>query len=424
LRIDRLRIENFKGFKSCEIDFDPHFNVLIGDNASGKTTVLDALAIAVDSWFFGLKSDEKPGGIDLDQVRVVPYHHGSTFTFEKQFPVRIEAHGEVMGQQLSWTRELTRESSKNTSRGAKDLISVAAEADRKVRANEPARLPLICSYGTERLWYESRHHKAKKVEKEVTPQSPSRFDGYRDCNYFQIQETALLEWMRAQVFLGQQIKRETTEWQVMQQAIVSCVDGALSVYWDEVVKDLVVEIHESGRQMFRNLSDGQRIMLTLIGDLVKRATTLNDLGDKVLEETDGIVLIDELDLHLHPRWQRRVIQDLKNLFPRVQFIATTHSPQLVGEALPNEVRILADGAVSTPSRSFGIDSSRILSEMMHVSPRNSEVEETLKRLSGLVDTEDLGGAKQVLSEVERQLGKDDPEVTGASTLIHLLESTQ
>ena len=145
MRIDRLRIENFNGFKSCEIDFDPHFNVLIGDNATGKTTVLDALAIAVDSWFFGLKSDEKPGGINLDQVRVVPYPHGSTFTFEKQFPVRIEVHGEVMGQQLSWARELTRESSKNTSRGAKELISVAAEADRKVRANELVKLPLICS---------------------------------------------------------------------------------------------------------------------------------------------------------------------------------------------------------------------------------------------------------------------------------------
>ena len=112
-----------------------------------------------------------------------------------------------------------------------------------------------------------------------------------------------------------------------------------------------------------------------------------------MAKTDGIVLIDELDLHLHPKWQRRVIRDLKNLFPRIQFITTTHSPQLVGEALPDEVRILAEGTVSTPSRSFGIDSSRILSEVMHVSPRNSEVEEALRRLSGLVDTEDLEEAK-------------------------------
>ena len=424
MRIDRLKIENFNGFKSCEIDFDPHFNLLIGDNATGKTTVLDALAIAIDSWFFGLKSDQRPGGIDLDQVRVVPYPHGSTFSFEKQFPVRIEAHGEVLAQKLSWTRELTRESSKNTSRGAKELISVASEADRKVRANEPVRLPLICSYGTERLWFESRYRKTRKVEKEVTPQSPSRFDGYRDCNYFEIQETALLEWVRAQVRLGDQLRKETTEWRVLQRAIVSCVDGAVSVYWDEVVKDLVVEIQNTGRQLFRNLSDGQRIMLTLIGDLVKRATTLNDLGLDVLAETDGIVLIDELDLHLHPKWQRRVIHDLKNLFPGIQFITTTHSPQLVGEALPHEVRILAEGTVSTPSRSFGIDSSRILSEVMHVSERNLEVEEALKRLSGLVDAEDMPRAREVLSEIEEHLGKDDPEVTGASTLIHLLESTQ
>ena len=211
----------------------------------------------------------------------------------------------------------------------------------------------------------------------------------------------------------------------MQQTIIECVEDATSLYWDERYKDLIVTIDHCGPQMFRNLSDGQRIMLTLIGDLVKRATTLNPhLGVDVLNLIEGIVLIDELDLHLHPKWQRRVIHDLKRLFPQIQFITTTHSPQLIGEALPNEIRILADGMASIPTRSFGIDSSRILKELMDASPRNVDVEADLSHLSKLIDQEKLDDAKMVLTQVEAKLGQDAPEVTGANTLISLLESDQ
>lgn len=178
-------------------------------------------------------------------------------------------------------------------------------------------------------------------------------------------------------------------------------------------------------QMFRNLSDGQRIMLTLIGDLAKRAVTLNPhIGRDVLQNIVGIVTIDELDLHLHPKWQRRVIHDLKRTFPRIQFVATTHSPQLIGEALPEEIRILENYGVSLPARSFGVDSSRILEEVMHASPRNVETKILLSRMAELIDREDLVGAKELLRQVEGKLGESDPEVTGANTLINLLESTR
>jgi predicted ATP-binding protein involved in virulence len=212
---------------------------------------------------------------------------------------------------------------------------------------------------------------------------------------------------------------------VIKGAILDCVEDAEAVYYDERYQDLIVVMKQFGHQMFRNLSDGQRVMLTLIGDLARRAITLNPhLGKDVLKLTPGVVPIDELDLHLHPKWQRRVIHDLKRTFPSIQFIATTHSPQLVGEALPGEIRILADGAVTTPSRSFGIDSSRILEEVMQASPRNEQIKGLLSRMAEQIDREDLGAAKSSLQEVEDKLGQDDPEVTGANTLINLLESTQ
>jgi predicted ATP-binding protein involved in virulence len=149
-----------------------------------------------------------------------------------------------------------------------------------------------------------------------------------------------------------------------------------------------------------------------------------NLGEKALLETPGVALVDELDLHLHPKWQRRVISDLKKTFPRVQFIATTHSPQLIGEALPEEIRILENGGVFKPERSFGVDSDEILEEVMKSNRRNIEVDGLLKRLSELIDGEDIDRARKVLSQVEARLGANDPEVTGANTMINLLESTQ
>lgn len=424
MRIDRIKLNNYKRFGAFEVALDPQFNLFVGDNASGKTTILDAITVGLDSWFIGMKGVQGIGSIDQEEVHVVAYPHGDVVSFEKQFPAQVECEGVVMGRQTSWSRELARDHGRTTTVGAKDLSAIAAEADEMVRQGKPVTLPLVCTYGTERLWFESPQRK-RASKKEPARQYPSRFDGYRNCTAFEIQETDLLKWIRAEVSASQQRRSETTALTVIKAAIVECVEDAEDVYYDERYQELIVVMKDMGPQMFSNLSDGQRVMLTLIGDLARRALTLNPhLEMSVLTQSPGVVSIDELDLHLHPRWQRRVIHDLKRTFPMVQFIATTHSPQLVGEALPHEIRVLEGNAATTPSRSFGVDSSRILEEVMHVSRRNEETKGLLSRMAEQIDREELGEAKKTLGEVEQKLGQDDPEVTGANTLINLLESTQ
>lgn len=424
MRIDRVILKNFKGFASFEVTLDPRFNLFVGDNASGKTSILDAIKVGLDSWFIGMKADLGIGSIDQDEVHVAAYPRPDAISFEKQFPSRVEFHGLVMGETVSWSRELASERGRTTSTGSKALAKIAEEADRLVRANEDVTLPLVCAYGTERLWYEDPQ-RLRASKKEMANKLPSRFDGYRNCTSWHIQETDFLRWMKAQVSASQQLGSETTALIVMKEAIVACVDGAETAYYDERYHDLIVATKEHGHQLFRTLSDGQKIMLTLIADLARRALSLNShLGKEVLRRTPGVVSIDELDLHLHPKWQRRVIRDLKSTFPLVQFIASTHSPQLVGEALPHEIRILENGRASTPPRSFGIDSSRILEEVMHGSRRDPEIEELLSRMAKQIDEEHLEDAKRTLAKVEETLGKHDPDVAGANTLISLLEATE
>lgn len=423
MRIDRLTLTNYKGFASRAFELNQRFNLFVGENATGKTSILDALTLAMDSWFIGMKAGEGIGGIHPHEVRFATHQYEDSTSFEAQYPSLVEACGLVMGKKLSWTRELSKPGGRTTTAGAKELTAIATEADRKVREGIEVDLPLVCSYGAERLWYETPHRKKKTDDSAKL--RPSRFDGYMDCTAFEIQETVLLKWIEAEISVSLQKGGDTNALWVVKKALVSCVDGAESIYYDPRIKDLVVVMGRRGHQIFHNLSAGQRIMVILIGDLVRRAVTLNPhMGRDVLEKIVGIVTIDELDLHLHPKWQRRVIHDLKETFPRIQFIASTHSPQLIGEALPGEIRILEDWDVSIPERSFGIDSSRILQEVMHASPRNEQTQALLSDLADKIDKEDLDSAKQLVAKVAEELGEGDPEVTGANTLIKLLESTR
>ncbi|HME10875.1 MAG TPA: AAA family ATPase, partial [Bryobacteraceae bacterium] len=392
MQIIDLTVKNYNGFEHRVFSFNPHFNLLIGDNASGKTSILDALAIGVGSWFLGMPGFEKAPAIDPGEVRVAVHSHPDSYTFERQYVSRIECNGLVMGRQIRWARELQREGGRTTSHGARPISDAAREAEQRVRDGEAITLPLICAYGTERLWFE-RVHYSRKTSKDASKGKPSRFDGYRDCLNFTIQETDLLAWIRDEATASLPGREDPIALRVVKSAVAACVEGADDLYYDGRYKDLVV-LMQHGPQLFRNLSAGQRIMLTLIGDLAKRAAILNPhLGDAALRDTPGVVMIDELDLHLHPKWQRCVIRDLKATFPSLQFITTSHSPQLIGEAQPKEITVLDGGESTSPSRSFGVDSSRVLEEVMGVSSRDDSVGQLLSQLFGLIDDENFDGAR-------------------------------
>ncbi len=426
MRIDRLEIQNFNGFESLEIDFDPHFNLFVGDNASGKTSVLDALSIMLNAWLLAINEKEIEGNIPPDSIRVVAYPHQDNYSFEKQYPVRIVISGMVMECNVNWSLCQLNKQKNTTYADIEQLCIIAKDTAQKVMKNTSVTLPLFCNYGTERLWFETRHRKHRQNEDPEKDQ-PSRLDGYEDCNESEIQETALLQWIRALVIDGIQMGEMPIAFRAMERAIIACVEGATSLKYSVQYKDAVVGITSIGSQpfnmqFFKNLSDGQRIMLTLIGDIVRRATILNPhLGEEVLQKTPGIVLIDELDLHLHPIWQRRIIHDLKRTFPAIQFITTTHSPQLIGEAKPNEIRILSDGNAYIPPHSFGLDSSRVLEEIQGAKERNSGVETLIHEIAVAIDAEKFDEARKLISDLESAVGHGDPEVTRQRTYLKFME---
>ena len=217
----------------------------------------------------------------------------------------------------------------------------------------------------------------------------------------------------------------------VKQAILSCVPGSNDVWFDADLDQIVLSIQDLPCPL-NTLSAGQKMMLALVADIAIKAVTQNafllspdEIGTgpipAVLAQTPGIVLIDELDVHLHPRWQRRVASDLKAIFPSIQFVCTSHSPQVIGELQPDEIRLLDGEYIGNPAYSFGIDSSRILEELMSTNRRDPSVDTDLATLAETIDREDFTEAKRLLEKLVATFGSDDPEVTRASALINFLE---
>ena len=156
-------------------------------------------------------------------------------------------------------------------------------------------------------------------------------------------------------------------------------------------------------------------------DLTRRLAQANPHLDDPAAEAEAVVLIDEIDLHLHPKWQRHIVHNLHEAFPHCQLIATTHSPQVIGEVEHERIQIIADGQVYSPSHSYGVDSSRVLEEVMDSEPRTKAVKELLAKISQAIGKQRYEHARGLLARLVEQLGETDPEVTRLSTLLNFVE---
>lgn len=198
MQIDRLTIQNFRGFGSLKLEFDPQFNLLVGGNGSGKTSILDAVCIAAGSWLLGIDGPRKTPWIDDGEVRLadIPYGEGR-FSFEKQYPVSIQAKGLVMGEPIEWSRVRTSDRSTTRYGAATEILEIGRRTVSAMRAGENIDLPLISFYGTERLWIEPETPKKEtRRSRLLQKERPTRLNGYRNIQFL-IHEEGLFDWIEA-----------------------------------------------------------------------------------------------------------------------------------------------------------------------------------------------------------------------------------
>lgn len=346
MRIDRLTVKNFRGFSNSELVLHPNFSLVVGENGAGKTAVLEALSISAGSWFLGLRGFDTRH-IRSDDVRLKGFTTNDGTNWESQYPCVVEAQGKVLGKHITWRRSLNFAGGRTTYGDARSIKDLAAKCDEQVKDGDTEfSLPIISYYGTGRLWNIPREHaKVSSGDKIKRKESLSRLTAYRNSVDPRLSVSDLVEWFARQSWMTFQNKGvDSPPFSVAKKALTQNIQNAKDVYFDAALGEVIVEFCDGIRQPFNNLSDGQRCMLALVGDIARKAAALNPhLRGRILLETPGIVMIDELDLHLHPKWQRQVIEDLRTTFPKLQFVCTTHSPYLIQSLRSGEELVMLDG---------------------------------------------------------------------------------
>jgi len=401
---------------SAQLHFKPGFNVIAGVNGVGKTTILDALAVCCSAvarrvirrrkYGTYFKDDDIRLGASALQTECEFVSRSAEFRFTVLRSRDITPTNEME----EWARETSTKSDNPT------MEVFLGEVPAKGDGETPGDRLLTVLYSTNR---------SIPTEREPREGSAAGTGAAAFANAFSVRRGLELgefaAWMRVQLALAS-IRPDA---QRMLNALGDAVDRFLPDYSNlhpaQEGEGQSLLIDHDGRSLPVSwLSDGERGVLTLVLDLTRRLAQANPTLSDPAAEAEAVVLVDELELHLHPAWQRRIVRDLTNTFPKCQFIATTHSPLIVGEVPPDHVQIIADGEVFSPQRSFGLDASQVLDEVMETTPRADEVHELLARISKMIGRDRYDDAKALLLELVSLVGEDNSEVIRLRTLLDFL----
>ena len=347
MRIKQLKLSNFRNLQDYQINFDENLTVLVANNGAGKTAILDALTVALGTFIgvfpSGINKGFKPSDATVSK---------NTNSVEVLFPIKLSAMFMVNNNDLSVNRQLSSAKSKTTRKETEILEKYAKNLLNAVRKNEPITLPVISYYGTARLWSQIKLTKKSLIE------SKSRTFAYHDCLYPESSYKEFEQWFIDQSIaeydeivnyyqktVNQGVAPIVAPVNLLLQSVRIAIDKALQqVGWSNLrysgeTKDITVENGQT-RITVSLLSDGVKNMLAMVGDIAYRCAKLNPHLLTNSNQCAGIVLIDEIDMHLHPRWQQSVLNSLRQIFSNIQFIVTTHSPQILSTVKKCNIRVI------------------------------------------------------------------------------------
>lgn len=432
MQLDHLKIENFRLFEQAEFSFNPGFNLVIGENGRGKTSLLRAVSVALGGWAFAYV-DDPSGRRPIHESEAHVIYRDKRIIRSRQVSIKAQFSADVLGDDAALKPGSAVAMGFYGSSGAitGGLHGEVRFDDTQAWGNffEPYQgslvveslrkgcdvsLPVIAFYGCDRLWLTSKDLDPAKLVQD----SIERFGPYKDWLRSAADDHAIGQWLIRQQLASLQQGVDTPELGILKKAARGAIPGCSDVYFDVAGSKIIVEFSGGESTLFENLSDGQRTLLGLFCDLARRISILNPhLGERALAETPGVVLIDELDLHLHPKWQRRIIQDLRRTFPKVQFICTTHSPQLIGQARPDEIiQLDASRTTAHPGQSLGMDSNWILRHIMGSDDRDPDVAKALDELFEHIEQARFDEAQAALVALRQRIG-EHPELVEADALI-------
>ncbi len=429
MKFNSVHLVNYRCHGDLTVDFRAGFNVIVGINGSGKTSVLKSLCDALTGFTnymslpYGNHQALSEVGIAKIRTEVVD----GRYRFESQYPVKVCAQAEAFESVCTWTVFKASQVDHPQTSGVPPG-QLWNEENQRLQQQEGLHadtrtLPIFAFYRANRHW-----NGALPNEMMAVTQKNSRLDAYRSWWDASLDTSSLQSWVISKCLERLQTSSELSvafqtiqddELALVNDALALAVEGAKGLKYDLKQKSLLVEWADELREptAFENLSDGQRAVIGLVADIARRICLLNShLGLQVVHQTPGVVLIDELDMHLHPKWQRILTSGLKRAFPAVQFIVASHSPQVLGELQPEEIIVLRPDGTSHPQVSYGLDSSAVLEEIMGANARTASVEVQLSQLFTDLEQGSLDSARNLLGQL-KSTAPGIPELAGAEALL-------
>lgn len=446
-----ITISNFRCYESASFDFRPGINLLIGDNASGKTSLIRACNLVVNSFFCGF-SDENTKWKSADNEDFRSVVGGDGVILPEQ-PVSILFHlgqsdlhpvrrkdGSVVEFDYSQDLRIEKKSKKNSRnlltglmplRDYGALLNAMSHQPTEAGVKQLNPLPVYACFTTEDI-HASRKIGIDKSKFLEYAQKPSF--GYYECYDCR----GLFGYWQQRLLVLQEAEETGT---VEINAVRKAVKEALSANGCNIIDDILVRPMR-GKVFFKYtdgrvveaamLSDGYKRLVNIVIEIAVRCALLNKViyGEDCCKMTHGTVIVDEIDEHLHPELQGKVLRSLHNAFPKIQFIVSTHAPLVISSVEESEENVVyrlwydhdTGEYKHVELNTYGWDANLTLEEGMMVNSRDSRVKEAIDSVCKSVSERNLPEAKLRLAELEAMTSPDQPAIVRIRAIINRLES--
>lgn len=458
-------LSQFRCFERFDMRFKRGLNVLVGDNANGKTSILRACKFALSAFFVGF-SDENtrlltPNAEDFRvwvndsgvKMPVKPLEISFSWVFPLCDVEDVNNTGQIASDLHSGNKnsrfrfglsaafddlpsykyiyKIEKRNPKNSRLiigGMKGYKAYCKKLQENMYAESVREkpLPVFVSFSTEDI-----HANRKISSKRFSTLNQSASFGYYEC----LEARGLFKYWKKRMLVLAEAEEGEQELEVVKNAVLKAFDGIISNIEIRINEKKIYFEFEDGRKVAEELlSDGYRRLLNIVVDIAFRAALLNRelYGDKAAMQSEGTVLIDEIDMHLHPSLQATILQRLQQTFPKIQFIVSTHSPMVMSNLKSDDNNVIykLDYKIEKKRyetrevKAYGRDISSVVETVLDILPRNKETEERLRGLFDCIDEDKLEEAKVKLAELRKDYGDTLPEFVRAETMINFLSDEE
>lgn len=446
MEIKSFRLRNLGQFKELYMPLAPiesttsNITVLVGNNGAGKTSILRALATSL-SWFVARVRSEKGSGSPIPEEAILNAESSASIELEIFDDLNCSPNSDQETKEFCyrWTLAKSRKGKKGLfSTELNDASRLADHYREGLTVNDEFSLPLIAFYPVERVVLDI----PLKIKERHSFQ---QLDGYDNSLNQGVDFRRFFEWFREREdsenesglpqdvldkILGT-VGESSEIWERLQSMMASSRDRQLTAVRTAISNfmpgfsnlrirrkpRLHMSIDKDGKSFnVLQLSQGEKSLMALVGDIARRLAMMNPSLENPLHG-DGVILIDEVDMHLHPSWQREIISRLTKTFPNCQFVLTTHSPLVISECKDALVYSLSSGEIEEVPSQFGQDANSVLLDVMGTAIRNKEIGGKLNDILDLIQDNKLNEAQSLIAFLEESIPSSNIEITKAKFLL-------